>query len=160
MLISKFVTKFYGNLYSSNFNPSNCNFLIDKVKKLIPVINGNYKTTCDSKITIDEVKKALFSMKKCKSPGLDGLSVEFYLYFWEYIKDPLFGMYNECIEQKEMITTMKQGIVSLIPKSGKDTLLIENWRPITLLTTDYKILALIYANRFGQHYFRDAIGLP
>ncbi len=46
-----------------------------------------------------------------------------------------------------MITTMKQGVISLIPKPDKDNLLIENWRPITLLTIDYKILASVYAAR-------------
>jgi len=40
-----------------------------------------------------------------------------------------------------------QGIISLVPKPGKDTLLIDNWRPITLLTIDYKILAMVFANR-------------
>ena len=56
-------------------------------------------------------------------------------------------MYEECISQKEMSTTMKQGIISLIPKPDKDILLIDNWRPITLLTIDYKILSLAFANR-------------
>lgn len=56
-------------------------------------------------------------------------------------------MYSECIAQREMTSSMKQGIISLIPKPEKDSLLIDNWRPITLLTVDYKILALVYANR-------------
>ena len=56
-------------------------------------------------------------------------------------------MYEECISQKEMSTTMKQGIMSLIPKPDKDILLIDNWRPITLLTIDYKIVSLAFANR-------------
>ncbi len=57
-------------------------------------------------------------------------------------------MYCECIAQREMTSSMKQGIISLIPKPEKDSLLIDNWRPITLLTVDYnKILALVYANR-------------
>ncbi len=84
-------------------------------------------------------------MKKGKSPGIDGLSVEFSVHFWDIIQEPLFYMYCECTGQGEMITTMKQGVISLIPKPDKDNLLIENWRPITLLTIDYKILASVYA---------------
>ena len=42
-------------------------------------------------------------------------------------------------------TTMKQGVITLIPKPGKDPKLIDNLRPITLLNKDYKILT--YANR-------------
>lgn len=45
-----------------------------------------------------------------------------------------------------MMTTMKQGLITLIPKSGNDTL--ENFRPTSLLNTDYKILAQLYA-KFG-----------
>lgn len=44
-------------------------------------------------------------------------------------------------------TTMKQGVILLIPKPDKDKLLMENWPSITLLTIDYKILASVYATR-------------
>ncbi len=86
-------------------------------------------------------------MKKGKSPGIDGLSVEFYTHFWDTIKSPLVIMYKEFIIQREMTVTMKQGIIYLITKADKDILSIENWRPITLLTVDYKVLALVCANR-------------
>lgn len=89
-------------------------------------------------------------MKKGKSPGTDGLSVKFYTHFWDLIQVPLLCMYKECITQGEMTPSMKQGIISLIPKPEKDSTIIENWRPITLLTIDYKILALSYANRLKK----------
>ena len=41
--------------------------------------------------------------------------------------------------------SMKQGLISLLPKPDKDNLLIENWRPITLLNIDNKIVSLIFA---------------
>lgn len=44
-------------------------------------------------------------------------------------------------------STMKQGIITLIPKPDKDPKILDNFRPITLLNTDYKIVTLIYANR-------------
>lgn len=56
-------------------------------------------------------------------------------------------MYKECIANREMTTTMKQGFVSMIPKPNKDSLFLENWRPIALLNVDYKLLALVYAIR-------------
>lgn len=43
---------------------------------------------------------------------------------------------------------MKDGLIILLPKEG-DTLLIENWRPITLLNTDRKLLAKILARRLA-----------
>ena len=139
MLITEFVADFYKGLYSSQFHPSNCSMFIEKISKYIAIINDTYKAVCDSNITVAEIGKALHSMKKGRAPGIDGLSVEFYVHFWEYIQDPLICMYKECVEQKEMTTTMKQGIISLIPKPGKDAHCIDNWRPISLLTIDYKI---------------------
>ncbi len=56
---------------------------------------------------------AIRSMKKNKSPGTDGLSVEFYLCFWDMIENPLFEMYKECIDTSEQSTSMKQGLITL-----------------------------------------------
>lgn len=54
-------------------------------------------------------------------------------------------MYKECIGQGEMVSALRQGIISLLAKPGEDP--FDNWRPITLLTMDYKSLALVYAQR-------------
>ncbi len=43
---------------------------------------------------------------------------------------------------------MKQGVICLIPKPKKDTLLLDNWRPVSLLNNDYKLFALIFTKRF------------
>ncbi len=56
-------------------------------------------------------------------------------------------MFNDCIKKKKLATTMKQGLISLIPKPDKDPLEIDNWRHITLLNTDYTLIALICARR-------------
>lgn len=102
---------------------------------------------CENDLSLDELTKAMHSMKKGKSPGTDGLTIEFYAYFWEFIKRPLLRMYNECIINEELCTSMKQGLITLIPKAGKDLLSLDNWRPITLLNLDYKILSLVLAKR-------------
>lgn len=72
-----------------------------------------------------------------KSPGSDGLTVEFILCFWDLIKDHLLLVFKE---RQEMTTTMKQGLLTLIPKPGKDHLIIENWRPVSLPNIYYKIM--------------------
>ena len=146
--ISSHVYNFYKELYTSNFNGCTAEVFINKIERYIPTIDDSYMSFCDTDITKTEIRKALFSMKKGKAPGIDGLSMEFYVHFWEYIENPLFCMFTECIEQKHMTSTMKQGVISLIPKPGKDAHSIENWRPISLLTIDYKILALVFAKRF------------
>jgi len=72
------------------------------------------------------------------------------LHFWEIFENPLFDLVNECILKEELSTSMKQGLICLLPKPDKDHLMIENWRPITLLNIDYKILSLIFAKRLKR----------
>lgn len=45
---------------------------------------------------------------------------------------------------------MRQGVIVLITKSGKDPKILDNWRPITLLNNDYKILTHIFSNRLKE----------
>lgn len=85
-----------------------------------------------------------------KSPGSDGLTAEFYRFFWKDIRLLLFKAIQECIERKELLTSMKQGLIILIPKQAKDKRLLDNLRPITLLNTDYKLLSGIIAARMKK----------
>lgn len=59
-------------------------------------------------------------MTSNKSPGVDGLTVNFYKFFWEDVRQILFKALLDCISNKELLTTMKQGLITLIPKPGKD----------------------------------------
>lgn len=44
-------------------------------------------------------------------------------------------------EKKEIMTAMKRGLISLIPKSDKDKRILDNLQPITFLNADYKIFS-------------------
>ena len=46
----------------------------------------------------------------------------------------------------ELSITQKQGIISLQPKGNKPREFLKNWRPISLLSVDYKLLAGAMAN--------------
>ena len=88
-------------------------------------------------------------MKANKSPGSDGISVEFYHTFWEDIKYALINSLNEAYQAGELSPTQRRWILSLIYKKNDKTSLT-NWRPISLLNTDYKILAHVLANRLKK----------
>ena len=47
--------------------------------------------------------------------------------------------------------SQKQGVITLIPKKDKDPSRLKNWRPITLLNTDYKILTKYLANYLKEY---------
>lgn len=85
-----------------------------------------------------------------KSPGSDGLTGDFYKFFWEDIRNLLFKAIQECIDKKELMPSMKQGLIALIPKHGKDKRILDNLRPITLLNTDYKLLFGLIAARMKK----------
>jgi len=84
----------------------------------------------DSNLSIEEVRFGISKLKDNKSPGNDGLVSEFFKEFQE-LSQFLLCVFNEAIERGELPPC--QGLISLIPKVNKDSTLIDNWRPITLL---------------------------
>ena len=73
---------------------------------------------------------------------------EIYKLLWDSIGSILLASYNYSIETaKKLNRTARQGIISLLPKGDKDPTQIKNWRPLTLLNIDYKILSRTMALR-------------
>ena len=116
----------------------------------IPKLDNDQQILCDADITEKELYSTLKSFSKNKSPGLDGLSAEFYLKFWPKIKDKLMDVYKESFENGVLPDTVRSGVVTLLDKKGKDRLDIANWRPITLLNTDYKLLTKTLSQRLKK----------
>ena len=144
--ILKTITNFYTNLYSSK-NPkiSDINDYLRKceVKKKLSREDSD---SCEGFITNQECKYALNSMKTNKSPGLDGLTVEFYRTFWDILSQVLLDSYNEAFWDGSLSDSRNIVVMSLIFKKN-DRSDIQNYRPITLANIDYKILAFVLANR-------------
>lgn len=63
---------------------------------------------------------------------------------------------QQCIQMKSLMPAIKKGLISLIPKNGKDKKILSNLRPITLLNVDYKILAHIVTNRLKERQFSNS----
>ena len=76
-----------------------------------------------------------------KTPGIDGLSAEFYKFFWVKLKVLYLQAINCAIENDCLAASMRKGIITLIPKKDKNMLFLKNWRPLTMLTLDYKLYA-------------------
>ena len=84
-----------------------------------------------------EVKNALDSLKKGKTPGQDGLTVEFYQIYWNLLKELFMALIQECSRCNTTHESARRGILNLIPKGNKDSRMLKNLRPITLLNVDY-----------------------
>ena len=63
--------------------------------------------------------------------------MEFYLSFRELLGQELVESFNYAFEKGEKLISPKRGIITLIPKKDKNRTLLDNWRPISLLNTDY-----------------------
>lgn len=110
--------RFYTDLYSSKIphstenthNTDNEFFNPEKV----PKISNDIKQTCEGKLTIEECKKALLqlSKKKHKSPGVDGLTTEFYVTFWDLISDKLVQSLNYAFMSGTLSVCKKQGAIT------------------------------------------------
>ena len=104
---------------------------------------------CNGMPTIDELRNVVSTMKKNKSPGSDGLPIEFYQTFWPQLQKHFYAFTVETFIVGELPTSARHGILSLIHKSG-DKCQLKNYRPISLMNTDYKIIAFVLATRLQK----------
>jgi len=139
------LASFYEKLYTSSVYCSDFEneFLCESLLQ----IAQNDKIFCDMEISLIECTEALKNMKANKSPGTDGITVEFYQYFWNDISDLVLNSIRTAYLKKVLSCDQKRGVIRLIPKKDKDLTDVKNWRPISLLNTDYKLIAHILANR-------------
>ena len=136
---------FYKNLYSSqilDIHEDYGDFFPDDLPKIPEHIKQS-----DSLINERECLEALKSMENGKSPGIDGFLAEFYKVFWSDISSVFMNMVNCCYDKGEMSISQKRGLFITIPKKDKNPLYLKNWRPISLLNVDYKIIAKVTASR-------------
>ena len=82
-----------------------------------------------------------------KTLGNDGIPIEFYKTFRSLLCEPFIQCANECVEKGELSSSQKQALITLIEKKGKDRSLLENWRPISLVNVDAKIMSKVIATR-------------
>ena len=145
--ISKELLSFYSNLYTDSAEDTdiiNEQMFLNDVQ---PTLENVEQQNCEGSITENECLKALKKMKNSKTPGIDGLPAEFYKVFWIDIKKIVTESVNFSFEKNELSLDQRRGLISLVPKKDKDRLSLKNWRPIALLTTDYKIIAKCLALR-------------
>ena len=108
------------------------------------------KYSCENQLTIGDLTEALRYMSLDKSPGTDGFTTNFYKSFWHELKQPLLDSFLYSFKTGELSDGQRRGLPNLIPKKDKDLRYLKSWRPVSLLATDYKILAKALAIRLQK----------
>lgn len=82
-------------------------------------------------------------------PGIDDFSIKFYKTFWTELGPVLLAVLNQSLSDGQLPKSCRRAIITLLPKKG-DLNEIKNWRPISLLCNDYKLLSKALGNRLGD----------
>ena len=136
-------TRFYKYLYESDQNVV-FNIRPDGNERILSELE---KRECEQPLLDGEFFDAVMTLKSNKVCGIDGLPVEFYRKFWKLLSPYLISMYHYSFKYKLLPESTRKGLISLLPKRNKNPKLVKDRRPLTLLCSDYKILAKALDNR-------------
>ncbi|CAM2106798.1 unnamed protein product [Caretta caretta] len=138
------------DFYTSLFSPDptdldTCGVLWEE----LPTVSVGDRDRLELPLTLAEFSEALRRMPTNKSPGMDGLTVEFYRAFWDILGPDLVTVWAESLQSGVLPLSCRRAVLALLPKKG-DLRDLRNWRPVSLLSTDYKIVAKAISLRLGS----------
>ena len=146
--IEQEIVQFYSNLFSSESIDTFC-----KQTCLASIENHldfSQQQSCEGFLSLQELSDAVKTLNLGKSNGPDGFLVEFYLHFWEILGPLLLGVANQCFRDGNLCDSMKGSVTRLIYKKRGDIKNLQNWRPISLLNVDYKIISKVLTSRLAK----------
>ena len=145
--IQKAHVDFYSCLFSEE--PVGVALQDDLLSSLQCELSSDQASSCEGQMTLDEMTFALKKMNSNKASGPDGLSVEFYVKFWDRLGPYLCRVLYAYYHAGEMCESMKTSNTRVIFKKG-DRKNLKNWRPISLLNVNYKICSKVLSLRLSK----------
>lgn len=120
-----------------------------EILNILPKIPEDTRDFINGPITPSEVERAIKTLSKNKSPGPDGIGNSFYRTFTGVLCPLLAEVFEDIITRKLLPPSMRKSNVVLIPKKlpADGPPGVADFRPISLLNSDYKILAKIIGRR-------------
>ncbi|CAM2104885.1 unnamed protein product [Caretta caretta] len=137
---------FYTSLFSPDpTNPNACRVLWEE----LPMVSAGDQDRLELPLALAEFSEALRRMPTNKSPGMDGLTMEFYCVFWDVLGPDLVTVWAKSLQSGVLPLSCRRAVLALLPKKG-DLRNLQNWCPVSLLSTDYKVVAKAISLRLGS----------
>ena len=145
--INACICKFYKNLFKKNVSKSDSEkkSFLDSIA--LPDLTSKSFDICEGEITEKDLITALRSMPHGESPGHDGLTKEFYEHFWGDLKLYFINSLKQSKIESKLSISQRKIVIKLIVKKDRDKRFVKNWRPISLLNVDTKILSKSLAEK-------------
>ena len=129
----------------------------------LPKLNQEEIENLNTPITSTEIKTKVKNFPTNKSTGSDAFTGEFYQKFRGELTPILLKLFQKIAEDGKLPNSFYEATITLIPKPDKDATKKENYRPISPMNIDAKILNKILAIRIQQHIKKilhhDQVGL-
>jgi hypothetical protein len=118
-----------------------------RISNLYPsMVNEDEAETLFKPVTLEEIKSVLENFKKERSPGPDGWTTEFFIFFFDLVGDDLLDMVEDSRRKGQLCGGLNSTFLALIPKVNK-LVSFDDYRPISLCNLIYKVISKILANR-------------
>ena len=117
----------------------------------LPKLNEEEAENLNRPITADKIEVVMKKLPTHKRPGPNGFTGEFYKAFKEELTPILHRLFEKIQTDGILLNSFSEASIILIPKPDKDITNKKNFRPISLMNIDAKILNKILANHIQQY---------
>jgi len=134
--VSEGITEFYRKLYAEERKTKNPK---DNFYENCPKLTEEQKLFIDSELQLNDLYRALLTCNE-SSPGPDGIPYMIYKKYWNFMGPIILAAWQHSLSTGNLPSSHLESVITILPKEGKDTQDIKNWRPITLSNCDSKII--------------------
>jgi hypothetical protein len=156
--MDRHVVDFFMNAYKKE--DRRCNNIIRRsmLNNIPKVLGMEENDKLKEKVSEEEVKNVVFSMKAFKALGLDRFPPTFFQIFWEVIKNELIWATRDIIRSGKLLKRINKTFLVIVPKIQSPKTL-SDFRPINLCNTFYKVFSNVLVNMI-KPFMDKGIGSP